>query len=55
MDYLKMLSVILDPLSGPSCWLSLGLSFLIIIASTASKIFLYLQNLITSKQLKISL
>ena len=24
MDYLKMLSVILDPLSGPSWWLSLG-------------------------------
>ena len=37
MDYLKILSVILDPLSGPSWWLSLGLSFLIIIASTASK------------------
>jgi len=53
MDYLKMLSVILDPLSGPS-WL-LGLSFLIIVASTASKIFLFLQNLITSKQLKLSL
>ena len=49
-----MLSVILDPLSGPSCWLSLGLSFLIIIASTASKIFLFLQNSITSKQLSTS-
>ena len=44
-----MLSVILDPLTGHSWWLSLGLSFLIIIASTASKIFLFLQNLITSK------
>ena len=55
MDYLKMLSVILDPLLGPSWWLSLGLSFLIIIATTASKIFLFLLNLITSKQLKISL
>ena len=50
-----MLSVILDRLSVPSFRLSLGLSFLIIIASTASKIFLFLQNLITSKQLKISL
>ena len=55
MDYLKILSVILDPLSGPNWWLSLGLNFLIILASTASKIFLFLQNLITSKQLKISL
>ena len=55
MDYLIILSVILDPLSGPSWWLSLRLIFLIIIASTASKIFLLLQNLITSKQLKISL
>ena len=48
-----MLSVILDPLSGPSWWLSL--SFLIIIASTASKIFLFLQNLITkSRDIKIT-
>ena len=41
MDYLKILSVILDLLSGPNWWLSLGLNFLIIIASTASKIFLF--------------
>ena len=34
MDYLKMLSVILDPLSGPSWWLSLDLIFLIIIVSS---------------------
>ena len=39
MGYLKMLSVILDPLSGPS----LGLIFLIIITSTGSKILRFLQ------------
>ena len=53
MDYLKTLSVTLDPLSGPSWQLSFGLNFLIIIASTANKLLRFLQNLITSKQLKI--
>ena len=56
MDCLKTLSVILDDtLSGPSWWLSFGLIFLIIIASTANKIFRLLQNLTTSEQLKILL
>ena len=53
MNYLKMLSLFLDRLSGLSWWLNFGLIFLIIIASTANKMIRFLHNLITSKQLKI--
>ena len=49
MDYLNMLSVILDHLSGPSWLFNIGLYFFINKASTDNKVLYDLQNLITLK------
>ena len=50
MYYLSMLSVILDPLLGPSWLFNIGLYLFINKASTDNKVLYNLQNLITLKQ-----